>query len=61
MVLSSYASSRIEGPSIVPGSERHEYQLYLDMEDIDHTNTNAHQPQTNGICERFHKTILEEF
>jgi transposase InsO family protein len=31
------------------------------VEDIDHTRTNARSPQTNGICERFHKTILEEF
>ena len=41
--------------------ERHEYQLYLAVEDIDHTRTKARSPQTNGICERFHKTILEEF
>ncbi len=41
--------------------ERHEYQLYLAVEDIDHTKTKARSPQTNGICERFHKTILEEF
>ena len=42
-------------------AERHEYQLYLALEDIDHTRTKAHSPQTNGICERFHKTILNEF
>lgn len=41
--------------------EHHEYQLYLTLEDIDHTKTKARSPQTNGICERFHKTILEEF
>jgi transposase InsO family protein len=41
--------------------ERHEYQLYLALEDIDHTRTKAHSPQTNGICERFHKTVLDEF
>ena len=41
--------------------EQHEYQLYLALEDIDHTKTKAKSPQTNGICERFHKTILEEF
>lgn len=28
---------------------------------IDHTKTKAMSPQTNGICERFHKTILHEF
>jgi len=41
--------------------EHHEYQLYLSIEDIDHTKTKARSPQTNGICERFHKTILNEF
>ena len=41
--------------------DQHEYQLYLALEDIDHTKTKAKSPQTNGICERFHKTILEEF
>lgn len=41
--------------------DRHEYELYLALEDIDHTRTKAKSPQTNGICERFHKTLLEEF
>jgi len=38
--------------------ERHEYQLYLALNDIDHTKTKAKSPQTNGICERFHRTVL---
>lgn len=41
--------------------EKHEFQLYLAVNDIDHTRTKAQSPQTNGICERFHKTILNEF
>jgi len=41
--------------------EQHDYQLYLAMNDIEHTRTKAQSPQTNGICERFHKTILQEF
>ena len=41
--------------------EHHDYQLYLAINDIDHTKTKAMSPQTNGICERFHKTILNEF
>lgn len=41
--------------------EHHDYQLYLVMNDIEHTKTRARSPQTNGICERFHKTILQEF
>ena len=41
--------------------DRHEYELYLAVEDIDHTRTKTRSPQTNGICERFHKTVLNEF
>lgn len=41
--------------------ERHVYELYLAVENIDHTRTKTRHPQTNGICERFHKTMLNEF
>lgn len=41
--------------------EHHEFELYLAIEDIDHSRTKARSPQTNGICERFHKTIQDEF
>jgi transposase InsO family protein len=41
--------------------EHHEYELYLAVEDIDHTRTKTKSPQTNGICERFHRTVLDEF
>ena len=41
--------------------EHHEYELYLAVEDVDHTRTKTRSPQTNGICERFHKTVLDEF
>jgi transposase InsO family protein len=41
--------------------ERHEYELYLAIENIDHSRTKTKSPQTNGICERFHKTMLDEF
>ena len=42
-------------------ADKHEFQLILALNDIDHTRTKAKSPQTNGICERFHKTILSEF
>ncbi len=42
-------------------AESHDYQLYLAVNGIEHTKTKARHPQTNGICERFHKTILNEF
>ena len=53
--------------------ESHEYELYLAVENIDHTRTKARSPQseedrerssrkpTNGIAERFHRTLLDEF
>ena len=41
--------------------DEHAYQLYLAIEDIDHTRTKTKSPQTNGICERFHRTIQDEF
>jgi transposase InsO family protein len=41
--------------------ERHEYELYLAVEDVDHSRTKTKSPQTNGIVERFHKTVLDEF
>ena len=41
--------------------ETHEYALYLDLENIEHTRTKTKHPQTNGICERFHQTIQNEF
>ena len=42
-------------------AESHDYQLFLAINDIEHTRTKVKSPQTNGICERFHKTILQEF
>src|SRR5512142_3400999 len=41
--------------------EHHDYELYLAVEDIDHSRTKTKSPQTNGIVERFHKTMLNEF
>ena len=41
--------------------DSHEYELYLAIENIDHTRTTARCPQIDGICERFHKTLLDEF
>lgn len=41
--------------------EHHEYALYLELENIDHSKTKARSPQSNGICERFNKTCKDEF
>ena len=41
--------------------ERHEYELYLAVEDVGHSRSKTKNPRTNGIVERFHKTVLHEF
>ena len=41
--------------------ENHEYELYLAVEDIAHSKIKAKRPQTNGICERFNRTVQNEF
>lgn len=49
------------GTEFCGARDSHPYRLYLDLEDIDHTRTKAKSPQTNGICERFHQTVQNEF
>lgn len=41
--------------------DQHEYEMYLQIEGIEHSKTQVRHPQTNGICERLHRTIQEEF
>lgn len=42
-------------------TEHHEYELYLNLEGIEHSKTQVRHPQSNGICERLHRTMQEEF
>ncbi len=49
------------GTEYCSNPEHHEYELYLAVEKIDHTRRRARSPQTNGIVERLHKTMLNEF
>ncbi len=49
------------GTEFCGNQETHAFQLFLGINDIEHTKTKVRHPQTNGICERFHKTILQEF
>jgi len=49
------------GTEFCGAPDRHEDELYLAVEDVDHTRTKTRSPQTNGICERFHTTVLNEF
>jgi hypothetical protein len=41
--------------------ENHEYEMYLQIEGIEHSKTQVRHPQTNGICERLHRTMQDEF
>lgn len=41
--------------------DHHEYELYLTIEGIEHSKTQVRHPQSNGICERLHRTMQEEF
>ncbi len=59
IVLSRLLTDR--GTEYCGSPERHAYELYLAVEDIDHTRTKTKSPQTNGIVERFHRTVLNEF
>lgn len=43
------------------GTERHPYELYLDLNGIDHRRTRVRTPRTNGFVERFNGTVLDEF
>jgi transposase InsO family protein len=49
------------GTAYCGSPDSHEYELYLAIENIDHTRTKVKSPQTNGIVERLHKTMLNEF
>jgi transposase InsO family protein len=41
--------------------DRHPSEPSVGIEDIEHSRTTTKSPQTNGICERFNKTLLNEF
>ena len=43
------------------GTEKHPYELYLDLNGIEHRRTKVRSPKTNGFVERFNGTVLDEF
>jgi transposase InsO family protein len=43
------------------GTTNHQYELYLELNNIEHRRTKAATPRTNGFIERFNRTILDEF
>ncbi|MBI2585014.1 MAG: IS481 family transposase [Rhodospirillales bacterium] len=40
--------------------DRHPYELFLQLEGIDHRTTRVRRPQSNGYVERLHRTLLDE-
>jgi len=40
--------------------DKHPYELFLQLEDIQHKTTQVRRPQSNGFLERFHRTLLDE-
>lgn len=67
-VLPLYEKLDIEVESILTdngtefcGGEEHSYELYLELNDIEHRTTKVGRPQTNGFVERFNRTFQDEF
>lgn len=44
------------GTEFCGAEDKHSYELYLQLNEIEHTKIKAKSPQTNGLCERFHQT-----
>jgi transposase InsO family protein len=48
------------GPEYKGRHDRHPFELFLQLENIEHRLTPVRRPQSNGIVERMHRTLLEE-
>ena len=40
--------------------DHHPYELFLQLEEIEHRTTRVRRPQSNGYVERLHRTLLDE-
>ena len=67
-VLPQYEDWGLEMGAILTDNAReycdtptHPYELYLNLNDIEHRKTKVRRPQTNGFVERFNPTVLDEF
>jgi len=40
--------------------DKHPYELFLQLEEIEHRTTQVRRPQSNGFIERMHRTLLDE-
>jgi transposase InsO family protein len=41
-------------------ADNHPYELFLQLEEIEHRTTKVRRPQSNGFVERLHRTLLDE-
>ncbi len=68
-VLPFYESQGIAVENILTDNGReycgrpmiHPYQIFLELNDIEHRRTQVARPRTNGFVERFNRTVLDEF
>jgi transposase InsO family protein len=67
-VLPYYESQNIKVQTILTDNGReycgrpdnHPYELFLQLEGIEHRTTRVRRPQSNGFVERVHRTLLDE-
>ncbi len=68
-VMPFYESQGIKVENILTDNGReycgrpmiHPYQIFLELNDIEHRRTKVARPRTNGFVERFNRTVLDEF
>jgi transposase InsO family protein len=68
-VLPFYESQGIQVEHVLTDNGReycgrpmiHPYQIFLELNDIEHRRTKVARPRTNGFVERFNRTVLDEF
>ena len=68
-VLPFYAGMGLTVEHIITDNSReycgramiHPYEIFLELNDIDHRKTKVATPRTNGFVERFNRTVLDEF
>ena len=58
--MANLALCHTNGREFCGRSDRHPFELYLQLGDIEHRTTKVNRPQSNGIVERFHRTLLDE-
>ena len=49
-----------DGREFCGREDQHPYELFLQLEGIAHKRTRVRRPQSNGIIERLHRTLLDE-